>query len=781
MSLRRKLNFTKRVLPAVLTALLLPGIANAFSPFVVRDIRVEGVQRVDVGTVFGYLPVKVGQEFTEAQASQAVQQLYATGFFSDVKIDTENDMVVVQVVERPTIASVTFNGMRAFDATALNKALAGVGFGPGRVFDQALLEQAEFQLKQQYLSSGKYGVEINPIITPLPRNRVGISFDIFEGDEATISQINFVGNKVFSSSTLQDQMDLTTGGWMTWYTGTNKYSREKLEGDLERIRSYYLDRGYLEFSMEPPQVTISPNREHIYITLTLHEGQPYTVRDVKLAGDLLGLDDEIQGMVKVKAGETFSAAKTNETVKAIADYLGTLGYAFANVNPNPELDREDHTAALTFYVDPGRRVYVRRIQIGGNTRTRDQVVRREMRQQEAAWYDSNSLKTSRDRIDRLGYFTEINVTTEPVPGSADQIDVNVDVKEKPTGLINLGVGYGSTEKVMLSAGISQDNIFGSGNSLSLQINTSKTNRSAVIAHTDPYWTLDGISKTTSIYYRRTTPYETRGDFNEYSGDYRVTAWGAGLNFGVPISEYDRVFTGVSFEHNTLDLYRAPQAYQDYVDQYGRRTNSLIFNVGWSKDTRDSAIAPNSGSYTRLSADLSTGNLKYYMLSAQQQYYLPLGGAFTLAFNGMVDWGRTYGGKDFPVIKNVYAGGIGSVRGYEGASLGPRDVRTGDYLGGSRRIVGNLQLYLPFPGASRDRTLRWFLFTDAGQVANTGGMTCMDGFMHSVQDPCGWRFSAGVGLSWQSPMGPLELSFGRALNSKEGDDKQAFQFQIGTGF
>jgi len=781
MSFRRKTKYSRRVLPLILAACLSPALASAFTPFVVQDIRVNGIQRVDAGAVFSYLPVKVGEQFTEEQASEAIQRLYATGFFSDVSIDTENNVLVINVKERPTIASVTFNGMREFDAEALNKSLASVGFGPGRVFDQAMLERAEFELKQQYLAKGKYGVEINPIITPLPRNRVGISFDIFEGDLAKIKEINFVGNEDFSAGRLRDELELTTSGFMTWYTGTDKYSREKLEGDIERIRSFYLDRGYLEFSAEPPQVSISPDRTGIFITYTIHEGEPYTVRSVKLAGDLLGLDEELDKLIKVKEGSTFSAATTNETAKAITDYLGTLGYAFANVNPNPVLDRDAHEADLTFYVDPGRRVYVRRIQIGGNTRTRDEVVRREMRQMEASWYDADNIKMSRDRIDRLGYFNEVNVQTEPVPGSPDQVDINVDVKEKPTGMINLGVGYGSTDKVILSAGISQDNIFGSGNSLSLQVNTSKTNRSAVIAHTDPYWTIDGISKTTSLYYRRTTPYQVRssGDFGE--GDYRVTALGGGVNFGVPISEYDRIFTGVTFERNQLDLYNAPQAYTDYVNEYGRTTNAVIFNVGWSKDTRDSAIAPNKGSYSRLAGDFSTMDLRYYMLHAQHQHYIPLGRSFTLAFNGQVDWGRTYGGKAFPVIKNVYAGGIGSVRGYEGASLGPRDTRTGDYLGGARRIVGNVQLYLPFPGATRDRTLRWFLFTDVGQVAAGSGMTCMDGYNHQVQDPCGWRYSAGIGLSWQSPMGPLELSFGRALNAKEGDDKQAFQFQIGTGF
>lgn len=779
MSFSRKFPFAKRAMPVLLAAMLLPSLANAFSPFVVRDIQVNGIQRVDAGTIFSYLPVKVGEQFTEAQASEAIQRLYATGFFSDVKIDTANNVLVVSVQERPTIASISFNGMHEFDAKAITKSLGQVGFGQGRVFDRSMLERAEFELKQQYLSKGKYGVEINPIITPLPRNRVGVSFDIFEGDLAKIKQIHIVGNKAFSEGTLLDQMELTDSGMMTWYTGTDKYSREKLEGDIERIRSYYLDRGYLEYSAEPPQVTISPDRQDIFVTLTVHEGEPYKLRSVKLAGDLLGLDANIQPLVQVKEGDTFSATKTNATVKAITEYLGSLGYAFANVNPNPVLDRDNHEADLTFYVDPGRRVYVRRIQIGGNTRTRDEVIRREMRQQEAAWYDSSSIKSSRDRVDRLGYFNDVNVHTTPVAGSPDQVDVNVDVKEKPTGLINLGVGYGSTDKVILSAGISQDNIFGSGNTLSLQVNTSKTNRAAILSHTDPYWTKDGISKTTSLYYRRTTPYDGRDAY----GDYEVTAIGGGLNFGVPISEYDRIFTGVSFEHNKLGRLNqnTPLAYEQFVQEYGESTNSFIFNLGWSKDTRDSAIAPTKGSYTRLSGDVSTMDLRYYMLSAQQQYYLPLGRSYTLAFNGLADWGKTYGGKSFPVIKNIYGGGIGSVRGYEGASLGPRDSRTNDYLGGSRRVVGNIQLYLPFPGATRDRTLRWFLFTDAGQVTTTGGGTCTRGIDNRSEDPCGWKYSAGIGLSWQSPLGPLQLSYGRALNAKEGDDKQAFQFQIGTGF
>lgn len=779
MSSSRKKQFALRAVSAAMAALLAP-LANAFTPFVIQDIQVNGIQRIDPGAVFGFLPVKVGESFDESKASESIQRLYSSGFFNDVKIDVENNVLVITVQERPTIASISFNGMREFNDKNITQALAQVGFSEGRVFDRSMLERAEFELKQQYLAKGKYGVEVTPIITPLPRNRVGISFDVFEGDLAKIKEINLVGNQQLKTNELLKQMQLTTSGMMTWYTGSNKYSREKLEGDIERLRSYYLDRGFLEIQIEPPQVSISPDRKDIFITLTIHEGDRYRLSDVKLAGDLLGLDAQIQPLVTVKAGETFSAEKTNQTVEAISSYLGGLGYAFANINPNPVLDRENKTADLTFYVDPGRRVYVRRIEIGGNVRTRDQVIRREMRQHEAAWYDAQDIATSRDRIDRLGYFTEVDVSTAAVPGTADQVDVHVEVKEKPTGMINLGVGYGSTDKLMLTGGISQDNIFGSGNSLSLQVNTSKSNRAAILAHTDPYWTKDGISKTTSLYYRRTTPYD-----NDYSdGDYEVTAIGAGLNFGIPISENDRIYMGASYEHNRLDRLDpryTPLAYQEFVREFGKSTNAFIFNVGWDKDTRDSAIAPTRGGYTRLSGDFSTLDLRYYMLSAQQQYYLPLGTDYTLALNGLVDWGKSYGGRSFPVIKTVYAGGIGSVRGFEGASLGPRDTLTGDYLGGSRRVVGNVQLYLPFPGATRDRTLRWFVFGDVGRVDNTSGGCAKGRPNDPATDACGWKYAAGIGFSWQSPMGPLELSYGRALNTKPGDEKQAFQFQIGTGF
>lgn len=789
MSFRPMTYIRKKAIPSLIATLLIPQAAFAFSPFVIKDIQVTGLESTEPSMVFSYMPVQVGNTFTEEQASDLIRRLYATGLFNDVKINTANNIVQVNVIERPLITSITFEGMRAFDNKAITTALSQVGFGTGRALDPALLDRATTEIRQQYVVKGHYGVDVTSTLTPLPNNRVGISFTVDEGVSSRIKDINIVGNKAFSESELLDELSLTTPGFMTWYTGTHKYSREKLEQDTETIKGFYLDRGYLDFNMEPPQVTISPNREDISINMTISEGEPYTLRKVQLAGDLLDLNTELESMLIQKPGEVFNASKARETVAAIKNRLGELGYAFATVTPNPVTIPGTTEADLTFFVDPGKRVYVRRIDIGGNVRTRDKVIRREMRQQEAAWYDAAQLTTSQERIDRLGYFNEVQVNQAPVAGTDDQVDIIVDVKEKPTGMINLGVGYGSTDKLSFTGGISQENIFGSGTDLGLQVNTSKRNRAAVITHTDPYWTSSGISRTTSLYYRIDRPYNSNVDQDE--DNYRTRSIGLGMNFGVPISENDRIFMGLTFENNKIELpsadsgYIIPKAYRDFVDIYGESTNTFLFNLGWAKDTRDSALAPSKGYYTSLMATAGVGDLKYYMLSAQQQYYLPLGKDYTLAFNLGADYGRSFDSKKpFPVIKNLYAGGIGSVRGYEGASLGPRDLESGDYLGGSTRVIANLQLYLPFPGTQNDRTLRWFLFADAGKVSVSGKSVCTNGNINNgglVDKPCGWRYSAGVGLSWQSPLGPLQISYARPISAKPGDNKESFQFQIGTAF
>lgn len=756
---------------AVITAAVAMAMASpaalAFDPFTVRDIRIEGLQRIEPGTVFGYLPVQVGSQFTDEQATEAVRALFATGFFSDVRIEVRNGVVVAVVQERPTIASVSFNGMKEFDTKGVTESLQQVGFANGRIFDRAVLERAEQELRSQYLARGKYAVEITSTVTPLPRNRVGVAFEVFEGDVAKIREIKIVGNNAFSQSRLLELFQLTTPGWLTWYTKADQYSRQKLQADIEALRSFYLDRGYLEFNVEPPQVSISPDREDIYITVTVHEGEPYKVGDVKLAGDLLGLDAELNKLIEIKPGETFSAAKVNASGKAITDYLGDLGYAFANVNPNPAIDRDTKTAQLVFFVDPNRRVYVRRINIGGNTRTRDTVIRREMRQNEAAWYNAADIQLSRSRVDRLGYFQAVDVDAQPVPGTPDQVDVNVNVQERPTGMINLGVGYSSSDRLMFMGGISEDNIFGTGTNLGLQVNTSSRNRAFVLSHTDPYFTRDGISRTTNLYYRK------QQSWYGNKGDYEIRTGGLGMNFGIPFSETDRVNFGATYELNDITLYdNSPFNYREYVEQFGDRTSAFILSAGWTKDTRDSALAPRSGYLTRLSTEGSVlGDLRYYSVTAQQQIYWPLSRDLTLALNAQADYGRGYSGQPYPPLKNFYAGGIGSVRGYEGGSLGPRDPLYDDFIGGSKRFFFNAQLYLPFPGTQQDRTLRWFAFVDGGQVYGN----------NQNMDFGNLRYSAGIGLSWDSPLGPLQISWGRALNKKEGDDTEPFQFQIGTTF
>lgn len=755
---------------AAVTAFALhAAVAHAIAPFTVNDIRIEGLQRVEPGTVFSYLPIKKGDTFNDDKASQAIRALFATGFFSDVQVSAESGVVVVRVQERPAIASVDFSGIREFDKEALTKALRSVGLSTGRYYDKALVEKAEQELKRQYLTRGYYAAEVTTTVTPVDRNRVSVLFSVVEGPSAKIRQVNFIGNKAFKTSTLRDEMQLSTPNWFSWYTKNDLYSKEKLTGDLERIVSYYRDRGYLEFNIESTQVSISPDKKDMYLTVSVHEGQPYTVSSVKLTGQLLDKQDELSKLIKVKPKDRFSAAKLQDSTKAITDKLGEYGYAFATVNVTPEIDQENHTVALTMDVETGRRVYVRHVNITGNTKTRDEVVRREMRQFESSWFDGSRVKLSQDRINRLGYFTDVNVTTTPVEGTPDQVDVDVKVTEKPTGAITLGAGFSSSDKIVLSAGVSQDNVFGSGTSLAVNVNTARTYRTLEVTQTDPYFTVDGISRITSAYYRTYYPlYYSTSDSN-----FRILNVGADLKFGVPFSELDTVYFGIGasqYRIKTDD--ETPSVYKRYVQQAGSVSNVIPLTVGWARDARDSALVPSKGYYSKVNGEFGTpAGTEYYKLDLQQQYYYSFARGFVLGLNGQFGYGKAYGGKPYPIFKNYYAGGIGTVRGYETSSLGPRDSTTGDPIGGSKLLVGNVELTFPLPGTGYDRTLRVFTFFDAGNVwgddqnINLGDL----------------RYGYGVGLAWISPIGPLKISFGFPLVRKEGDKYQKFQFQIGTAF
>ncbi|MFN7353020.1 MAG: outer membrane protein assembly factor BamA, partial [Burkholderiales bacterium] len=654
----------KLALSSALSVALL-SLAHAAPPFVVRDIRVEGNQRIEVGTVYSYLPVKIGDTYTEERGAAAIRSLFASGFFRDVRLEVEGDVLVVLVEERPAIAALNFSGAKEFEADKLKSSLRDVGIAESRIFDRALLERAEQELKRLYLSRGLYGVEITSTVTPVERNRVAVDFTIDEGDAAKIREIRIVGNQAFSDRELLKQLQLTTPGWFTRLTKRDQYSRQKLSADIETLRSFYLDRGYLEFKVESTQVAISTDRRDIFITMVVSEGQKFTVSDIILSGEVFGRQDELMALVSLKKGQIFNGTKLNESTKAISERMGNYGYAFAEANAIPEIDREKSTVAFNILVDPGRRAYVRRINIVGNERTKDEVIRREFRQLEGAFFDGEKVRRSRDRVDRLGYFEEVNIETPNVPGAPDLVDVNLAVKEKPTGNLSLGAGFSSSDRLILTAGFAQDNIFGTGNRFALQINTSSSDRTLSISQTNPYFTIDGVSQSFDIYTRTFKP-------NELDlGQYTLKSTGAGLGFGIPIDDFASFRAGMAYENTEISTTNnSPQRYLDYVRNNGSSSSALTATLGWVRDDRNSALAPTKGTLKKVTFDVTVPvlDLRYYRLGTQYQKYLPMSDAFTLAFNGQFDWGRGFSGKKYPLFKNYYAGGIGSVRGYESGSL-----------------------------------------------------------------------------------------------------------------
>jgi outer membrane protein insertion porin family len=759
----------KKTLIAGLIAALLASPALAFDPFTIKDIRVEGIQRTEAGTVFSYLPVKVGDTMTDEKAAAAIKALFATGFFKDVRLEIDNGVLVVLLDERPAISAIDFVGLKAFDKEQLRKGLREVGLAESRIFDRALVERAEQELKRQYLSQGHYAVQITTTVTPLERNRVGINFNVEEGDIAKIKQINIIGANAFKESELLGLLVLQTPGWFSWYTKNDQYSKQKLSGDLETLRSYYLDRGYLEFNIESTQVSISRDKQDIYITINVTEGDKYTVSSVKLAGELLLPEEELTKLVKIKPGDISSREKLTETTKAIGDRLGNEGYAFANVNAAPEVDKDKHQVAFTIFVDPGRRVYVRRINVTGNTRTRDEVVRREMRQMESSWYDGDKINKSRSRVDRLGYFDDVTVETPAVAGTTDQVDVNINVKEKPTGSLMVGAGFSSSEKLVLSGSIQQQNLFGSGNFVGIGINSSKSNKVYSLSYTNPYYTVDGISRGFDIYHRN---YDTTS--LSALATYGARSTGAGVRYGLPITEEDTVNFGLAFDSTTLKVgTSSPQRFQDYVRDFGASNRSILGTIGWAKDTIDSRIYPTKGHIHRLSGEfaLPGGTLHYYKTNYQQQRYFSLTRQYTLALNGELGYANGLGGHPLPFFKNFYGGGIGSVRGYESNSLGPIDAATSERLGGNRRMVGSAEFLFPMPGMGQDKSMRLGAFIDAGQVWGVGEKMRLGDL----------RYSFGISAAWSSPVGPLKFSFGQPINKKSDDKLQRLQFQMGTVF
>jgi outer membrane protein insertion porin family len=738
--------------------------AIAIEPFVIKDIRVEGIQRTEAGTVFSYLPVKVGDTMTEESAAQSIRALFATGFFRDVILEREGDVLVVQVQERPSIALIEFTGMQEFEKEGITNGLRQIGFAEGRIFDKGVLDRAEQELKRQYLTRGYYAVTVSTTVTPLERNRVSLNFNIEEGRIAKIRQISIIGAQAFKESDLLKQFVLRTPGMLTWFSKHDQYSRQKLSADIESMRSYYLDRGYLEFNVDSTQVSITPDKQDIYITIGITEGRKYTVSDIKLAGELLIPEAEIRRLIQIKPGEVFSRARLTESNKLIGDRLSNDGYAFANVNAVPELDREKQLVSFTFFVDPGRRVYVRRINVTGNNRTRDEVIRREMRQLEGGWYSGERIMRSKSRVDKLGYFQEVNIETPAVAGTTDQVDLNVSVVEKPTGVVLLGAGFGS-EGLLLSGSVSQNNIFGSGKHVGISVNSSDINTVYSLSYTDPYFTVDGVSQGFDLYYRVLAPSDV-----DYLARYETATLGFAMRLGVPVTEFDTINYSIGVENVSITTFAdSPLIYQDYVNTFGPDNNNLFLSVNWARDGRDSLIYPTQGTLQRVGGELGTplGDLHYYKLSYQYQRYFPLSRYYTLMLNGEVGYGDGYDDAPLPFFKNFTAGGISSVRGFRSYTIGPKDS-SGQPRGGSQRLVGNSEVLFPFPGLENDRSVRLSVFLDMGYV----------GDKFATEDI---RVSTGLGAFWVSPLGPLKMYLGFPLRKKPDDSSQIFQFTVGGVF
>ncbi len=753
---------------AALALALFTQAAMALTPFVIQDIRVEGLQRVEAGTVFASLPVRVGDSYSDEVAAASIKALFGLGLFNDVRISVEGAVLMVMVAERPIVGTVSFTGTKEFDKEVLVKALKDIGLSEGRPFDKALADKAEQELKRQYINRSMYAAEMVTTVTPVEGNRVNLSFAVSEGETAKIKSIKIIGNQAFTESTLLGLFDSDTGGWLSWYTKSDRYARPKLNGDIESLRSYYLSRGYLEFSVDSTQVTIAPNKQDIGITINITEGERFVVSRVSLAGNYLEKEEQFRALVAIRPGEPYNVNEVTQTTKAFTDFYANFGYAFAQVEAQTTIDRSTNRVDITLRADPSRRVYVRRINIAGNDTTRDEVVRREFRQMESAWYDGEKIRASRNRVDRLGYFKEVNLDTVEVPGSPDQADLLVTVVEKPTGSLSLGAGFSSADGLGLSLGFKQDNAFGSGSSVGVEVNTSKLNTTYVFSTTDPYFTQDGVSRSFDLYYRTTRPY---ADVNSYA----LKNIGTSLRFGVPFSETDTVFFGAGYDSTTIEPGTLlPQAFLEFANTFGYTASAVPLTVGWGRDTRDSGLVPSSGRLLKANAEWSVaGDLTYVRGTTQAQQFFAVNKRVTLAFNGELSMGTPTNGQIYPLFKNYYSGGIGSVRGFEPGSLTTAAQRNLGAVstGGNKKLTFNAEILSPLPGGGNDRTLRMYAFFDAGGLYGPDENIALGDL----------RSSSGIGISWISPVGPLRLAYAKPLTQFDNDKIQSLQFTIGTTF
>lgn len=747
----------------------MPLSAWAMQAFVIDDIRVEGLQRISIGTVFNYLPLKRGDTVDDQATVDAIQALYKTGFFKDVVLEREGETLVVFVAERPAIASITIEGNKSIPTEQLLENLKRIGFAEGRVFDRSMLDKVEQELKRQYLAMGKYGVRMKSTVTPEERNRAAIRLDVAEGEVATIYRINIVGNNAFADEELLNQFQLGPTPFFSLFSDKDKYSKQKLSGDIETLRSWYLDRGYINFKIDSTQVSITPDNQHIYVTINVSEGERYTVRDIKMAGDSLVPHEILRELISIKSGDTFSRREITESTTRISDRLGDEGYAFANINAIPEMHEDSKEVTLTFFVDPGKRVYVRRVNILGNAKTQDEVLRRELRQMESGWISTERVKRSRTRLERLSYMESVNVETPAVPGTADQVDVNYTVQERPAfGSLNFGIGYGDVQGLLFNASVSQDNFLGTGQRYAIDLNTSKVTTVYSLSVVDPYYTLDGVSRSLRFFYRTT-------DAGEASvSSYLSDSYGAGINFGIPVAEFDTVYIGGDYEHTYLkNIENSSSQIQDFVADNGDTFDAYKLNTSWTHDTRNRYLFPSKGQLVTLASEIGTpaGNLQYYKLSYRHKAFVPVTQWLTFSAGGELSYGHNYGDTSGTLspFEKYYAGGNKTVRGYKASSLGPKD-EFDDPLGGNARVLGNMELILPGPFGENSKSTRIGLFVDGGQVYDTDAEKVDLGEL---------RYSTGVTLYWMTPVGAMSFTVAKALNAQSGDTTEGFQFNLGT--
>lgn len=760
---------------SLLFALLVIGANAHAAEFVVKDIRVEGLQRISAGTVFNYLPVKVGGIIDSADTPDIIKSLYKTGFFKDIKLEHEDGVLVIFVQERPAISEIEIVGNKSIETEALLQGLKEIGLQEGRTFNRSVLDKIQQELKRQFFSEGKYAVELTSTVTPLERNRVAVRINIVEGESAKIKNINIVGNQSFDEEILLEEFELGIPSWWDILGRSDQYSRQKLAADMESLRSFYLNRGYINFKISSTQVSISPDKQDIFITINIDEGDVFTIRDIKLAGDFILPKEELFPLIRLTRGTVFSRKQIVESSDRINKKLSDFGYAFANVNSIPDINEEDKSVAVTFYVDPGKRVYVRRINITGNDRTRDQVLRREMRQMESGWYASDKVRMSRERLQRLGYFDDVSVETPAVPGTADQVDINVKVDEKSSGAFLAGLGYSQSQGIVFNTSITEQNFFGTGKQVTLAFNNSDVNTHYQVSYLNPYFTIDGVSRGFNFEYRET-------DFAEAdSADYLTDTATLGVTIGIPTNEFDRVrFTldarQTDFKLGSTTINDPNSAIYQFEKENGDSFLDFVLGASWRHDSRDTSVFPTRGGLQSISGSLTFpgSDLTYYKIQYKNRHYFPLSKKFTLSLNADLGYGDSYGDLSaLPFFENFFAGGPRSVRGFESNSLGPRDGTVyNDPLGGNLKVVGNAELLFPAPIKTFQDSARLSLFLDAGNVYDTNNANFELGDI---------RASVGLGATWLSPIGALSFSIAQPLNDEAGDETETFQFNLGSTF